>query len=99
MGLIFDMCDIKGDNQINKRELIKACKSNKAIADFFKLPTAIRQEDGRNQFESIFQAIDSDDNRELSWEEFKIFFGKARKSMETSGSAEKSKPALPIAEA
>jgi len=68
---IFDTCDTNGDGQVNKRELILACRAHKGIANFFKLPQQIRQEDGsRDIMERVFQSMDRDDNREVSWEEF-----------------------------
>jgi Ca2+-binding EF-hand superfamily protein len=72
---IFGRCDSSQDGVISKRELIKICRSDKNIADFFGLPTQIRQEDGsRDQMESKFQAIDLDGDRSLSWQEFRGFF-------------------------
>lgn len=72
---IFERCDSSKDGLISKRELIKICRSDKAIADFFGLSTTIRQEDGtRDEMERRFQAIDADSNRSLSWKEFRSFY-------------------------
>ncbi|CAE8596022.1 unnamed protein product, partial [Polarella glacialis] len=74
MANIFDMCDVGGDKEINKRELIKACKNHEEVAEFFQLPRIIRQEDGsRDKMEATFQAIDGDHSRSISWAEFHSF--------------------------
>eukprot|EP00928_Gymnodinium_smaydae_P097038 TRINITY_DN8698_c0_g1_i1.p1 TRINITY_DN8698_c0_g1~~TRINITY_DN8698_c0_g1_i1.p1 ORF type:complete len:1814 (-),score=508.32 TRINITY_DN8698_c0_g1_i1:55-5496(-) len=68
---IFNLCDANGDGRINKRELIKACRSDPAIAEFFGLPAQIRQEDGsRDLLEALFQIVDDSEDRVVSWEEF-----------------------------
>merc|ERR1719399_1504760 len=75
---IFDQCDTSGDKKINKRELIKACREHKSIAEFFELPQVIRQEDGsRDEMEKFFQSLDKDDDREISWDEFRAFYVRA----------------------
>lgn len=72
---IFERCDSSKDGLISKRELIKICRNDKNIAEFFGLSTQIRQEDGtRDEMERKFQAIDSDSDRSLSWREFRAFF-------------------------
>jgi len=72
---IFDRCDANGDGQVNKRELVKECRKSWEVADFFRLPQAIRQEDGsRDLMEQLFQKMDTDGDREIQWEEFKLFF-------------------------
>merc|ERR1712110_943642 len=72
---IFDLCDKNSDGNINKRELILACRKSGDVADFFKLPRLIRQEDGsRTDMEALFQSADTDDNREMSWEEMKGWY-------------------------
>jgi Ca2+-binding EF-hand superfamily protein len=72
---IFDKCDASNDGKISKIELIKICRSDKSIADFFGLPSRIHQEDGsRDEMEKRFQAIDTDSDRNLTWEEFRRFY-------------------------
>jgi len=71
---VFDSCDVQKNGMVNKRELIKAIRSDEKMADFFGLPKEIRQEDGsRDQMEALFQAMDSDSDREITWEEFLAF--------------------------
>merc|ERR1712039_674463 len=77
---IFQKVDLNGDGSLNKRELIKMLRQNPDVASFFGLPTHIRQEDGsRDLLEAWFQKIDSDDNREITWEEFRDFHARGRR--------------------
>lgn len=72
---IFDQIDTTKDEMINKRELIKICRNDPSVAEFFGLPSKIRQEDGsRDDIERFFQAVDKDSDRQLSWDEFRAFF-------------------------
>jgi Ca2+-binding EF-hand superfamily protein len=72
---IFERCDSGKDEMINKRELIKICRSDRAISEFFGLASVIRQEDGsREEMERLFQAADRNSDRQLSWDEFRAFF-------------------------
>merc|ERR1711874_41861 len=49
--------------------------ANPEVADFFGLPRKIRQEDGsRDKMESLFQKIDGNNDRKISWEEFFRFY-------------------------
>lgn len=90
---IFDKVDTGKDSHINKRELIKICRADSSIADFFGLSPKIRQEDGsRDDMERLFQAIDSDSDRQLSWAEFRSFFlecmsGRSAASVRTQSSS------------
>ena len=77
---VFKALDLNGDGKVNKREFIRALRSNKEVQDFMQMP-AVKQEDGsRDSFESIFQAIDCDGDREISWVEFLNYFAKADSS-------------------
>merc|ERR1712083_524486 len=77
---IFQKVDMNGDGSLNKRELIKMLRQNPEMAEFFGLPTQIRQEDGsRDLFEAWFQKMDSDDSREITWEEFRNFHARGRR--------------------
>jgi len=72
---IFDRCDLNGDGQVSKIELIKLLRTDHEVADFFGLPYHIRQEDGtRDQMEAWFQQIDKDGDRFLTFDEFKHWF-------------------------
>jgi len=68
---------LDGNGQVNKREFIKILRQDKDIAAFFDLPQQIKQEDGSLEaFESFFQAVDTNDDRELTWDEFLKFLMK-----------------------
>lgn len=81
---IFEQCvgappEAGGPLTLNKRKLIKLCREDHTIAAFFRLPQQIRQEDGsRDAFEKEFQGIDTNNDREIDWEEFKAFYMKRR---------------------
>lgn len=77
---IFDQLDTDGNGRCTKREVIMACRKNSSIARLFSLPSKIHQEDGsRDLFEAIFQTIDSDDDRTISWHEFLQHFSVGRR--------------------
>jgi len=72
---IFTHCDRDGDGNVNKRDLIKVCKESDEVADFLQLPRQIRQEDeARVKMEHLFQAADQDNDRKITWEEFRAFY-------------------------
>lgn len=72
---IFQRCDRDGDGQINKREMILACRGSPETAAFLGLPSIIHQEDGsRDLLEAKFQGLDKDNDRYVSWEEFYAFY-------------------------
>ncbi|CAE7706149.1 unnamed protein product, partial [Symbiodinium sp. CCMP2456] len=74
LRMIFDSADVQGNGMVNKRELVKGLRRDAKMAEFFGLPSEIRQEDGsRDQMEALFQAMDSDSDREITWEEFVAF--------------------------
>eukprot|EP00928_Gymnodinium_smaydae_P084477 TRINITY_DN6774_c0_g3_i1.p1 TRINITY_DN6774_c0_g3~~TRINITY_DN6774_c0_g3_i1.p1 ORF type:complete len:489 (-),score=65.82 TRINITY_DN6774_c0_g3_i1:493-1959(-) len=72
---IFDKCDVNKDGQVSKRELIKTCRQDGEVAEFFNLPMQVRQEDGsRSKLEEVFQSIDTDGDREIRWAELLAFY-------------------------
>eukprot|EP00930_Biecheleria_cincta_P096796 TRINITY_DN88594_c0_g1_i1.p1 TRINITY_DN88594_c0_g1~~TRINITY_DN88594_c0_g1_i1.p1 ORF type:complete len:1030 (-),score=206.19 TRINITY_DN88594_c0_g1_i1:109-3198(-) len=72
---IFQRCDRDGDGQINKREMILACRGSPETASFLGLPSIIHQEDGsRDLLEAKFQALDKDNDRLVTWEEFYAYY-------------------------
>jgi len=78
LGKIFGICDVSGDGSINKRELIKTLRKDKEVARFFGLPAKIRQEDGsREMMETLFQTLDADNDREITWDELVAWYAEA----------------------
>lgn len=72
---IFDRCDSNNNGLINKRELIKALRADPDVAEFLELSRQVRQEDGpRDAMEDLFQALDRDHDREVTWDEFRAHF-------------------------
>lgn len=69
----FDQCDANKDNFVTKIELIKACRSHPNIAQLFGIPEHLR-ENAREQFEQVFQAMDRDGDRRLTFDELKAYF-------------------------
>jgi Ca2+-binding EF-hand superfamily protein len=69
---IFDDLDANKDGTVSRAEFIKAIRrGTSGVNEFFGLSTTVRQEDGtRDRFERVFQAIDTDNSRSISWEEF-----------------------------
>jgi len=70
---IFKMCDSgdwlqgAGDNTISVDELHKAATMNKEVSEFLELET-------RQGVEKFFKHLDSDENGEVTWEEFKAYY-------------------------
>ncbi|CAJ1335245.1 unnamed protein product [Effrenium voratum] len=69
----FRQCDNNNDNFVTKIELIKACKQHPKVAELFGVPAHLR-DDARAQFEHVFQAMDKDSDRRVSFEEVKAYF-------------------------
>merc|ERR1712048_884703 len=73
---IISTIDTNHDGRVNKRELIKALRESRDIAEFFGLPRTIRQEDGsRDALERVFQAIDANGDRDITAEELLTYHG------------------------
>jgi len=71
---VFDKIDGDGSQQITRIEFIKACRQDTSIKEFFGIKGDIQQENGgRDQFESIFQCMDKNQDKKISWEEFQKF--------------------------
>lgn len=69
---IFKMCDPQDNGTVNKRELIKIVRKEPAVSEFFGIPPDA--ENARDRIEGLFQAIDYDQDREITWDEFLLFY-------------------------
>lgn len=79
---IFSECDRSGDGSVSKIELIKALRRTHGVSEFFGLPQYIRQEDGsRDMMEELFQDMDVNDDRNVTWEEFQDFYSTCRENI------------------
>jgi Ca2+-binding EF-hand superfamily protein len=69
---LFDELDANHDGTVSRAEFIKALRRRESgVSEFFGLTTTVRQEDGtRDAFERVFQAMDQDSSRNISWDEF-----------------------------
>ena len=73
---IFQRLDRNGDGDISIREFIIAIRKDKALASWLNLASSsVKQEDGsRDTVERLFQNIDKDGDRSISWTEFLAHF-------------------------
>jgi Ca2+-binding EF-hand superfamily protein len=71
---VFKHTDKDNSGAINVRELLIALRKDTELQHLLHLPSHIRQEDGtRVAFERVFQAIDIDMDREITFEEFENY--------------------------
>lgn len=72
---IFRTLDRSQSNTVSKIEMLVGLKNSKLVREFFNLPAHIRQEDSatRKRFEEIFQGIDKDNNKSLTWDELELW--------------------------
>jgi len=76
----FDLIDRNGDGVLSRAEVIKAARDNADVRQLLQLPEHIRQEDGsRNDFEHVFQAIDKDESKSITRDEFEAYISAARR--------------------
>jgi len=67
---IFKECDENQDGTVSKIEFIRALRSKPDVAKFFNLSGKFGQESkGRTQMERVFQGIDHDGDKKITWEE------------------------------
>jgi Ca2+-binding EF-hand superfamily protein len=69
---IFKKCDPQENGTINKRELIKIVRKEPMVAEFFGMPSD--GEGSRERIEGLFQAIDADQDREITFDELHLFY-------------------------
>lgn len=71
----FAKIDQNGNGSLSRAEVIKACRKDAELRTMLHLPQHIREGDGsREAFERIFQQIDDDDDKVITFEEFHSFF-------------------------
>ena len=70
---VFVQLDRDGNGKVSRTEFLMALREDPALATVFHLPSRIRQEDGsRDAFERVFQGLDTDGDRSLSWDEIAV---------------------------
>ena len=86
MRAVFDTIDRNHDGSINVRELLLCLRKHPDVAEFMHLPMHVHQEGGtRETFEEMFQAIDKDGSRDVTWAEFESYFTWARRNVPLGG--------------
>jgi hypothetical protein len=68
---IFNIIDRDSDEELTIIELIQALRKSEKVADMLELSQKITEGKTRNKFEEWFQDADKNDDRKLSWDEFK----------------------------
>eukprot|EP00927_Polykrikos_kofoidii_P032247 TRINITY_DN27532_c0_g1_i1.p1 TRINITY_DN27532_c0_g1~~TRINITY_DN27532_c0_g1_i1.p1 ORF type:complete len:412 (+),score=53.55 TRINITY_DN27532_c0_g1_i1:177-1412(+) len=68
---VFRVCNTQGTNRIVKRDLVKACRTHRAIAEFFGLWNAYD-----SVVDRFFLTIDIDGDKTISWDEFRSWYVK-----------------------
>ena len=68
----FESIDKNNDGFITRAEMIKAVRSQPAVRKLLGLDAFRQGSEGHTAFERKFQAMDADDSREVSWEEFSL---------------------------
>ena len=71
----FSSIDANGNGVLSRAEVIKACRRDEQVRALLGLPAIIREGDGREDFESVFQQIDCNDSKDINFEEFNAFVG------------------------
>ena len=87
---IFHTIDRNGDGVINKRELLLALRlESLELHSMLRLPSHVRQEgESRAKFEAVFLAIDADNNKQLTLQEFERYVcGEAHTPLQLLASA------------
>ena len=75
---IFKMVDKDHKGLLSCRKLIQFLRENPHLARILGLPHSVPQEDStRNIFEEIYQAMDKDDDRNVTEQEFVAFFSES----------------------
>ena len=73
----FRLMDKDGNGKLSRAEVIQAVRKDAAVRKVLGLPAVIRQEDGRDLFEEVFQAMDTDGTKAVPFDEFARFLGAA----------------------
>ena len=92
---IFGQIDKDGSGAVTIRELIISIRKDAKLAETLKLPQSVRQEDGtRDELEKFFQALDTNGDRSLTFDEFSHFFADKKEALEVMRKNEGDAPAL-----
>jgi Ca2+-binding EF-hand superfamily protein len=70
---IFARADRNGDGQLTRAELILRLRDDTELAQMLRLPASVGDGE-RGAFEAVFQAMDVDESKGVSAEEFDLYF-------------------------
>lgn len=73
LGEIFARVDRDSSGQLNRAELILRLRKDEELRQLLHMPAKVGDTD-REEFEKIFQGMDTDDDRSVSREEFEQYF-------------------------
>ena len=69
----FNLLDVQHRGSVSRCEMIKVLRQSEEVRQLVGLPQNIK-DDNRDQFEHVFQAIDTDKSNEISLAEFEAYF-------------------------
>ena len=68
---LFDFMDKNGDGKVSRIEMIQALRKDPNTRKYLGLPAHFRQGSPEHAaFEAVFQRLDADGSREITWAEF-----------------------------
>eukprot|EP00658_Telonema_sp_P-2_P083187 TRINITY_DN8943_c0_g1_i8.p1 TRINITY_DN8943_c0_g1~~TRINITY_DN8943_c0_g1_i8.p1 ORF type:complete len:2058 (+),score=512.22 TRINITY_DN8943_c0_g1_i8:149-6322(+) len=70
LQVVWDMVDVNHDGGITRTEVIKALRKHPEVREVFGLDVFSQNTQGHNEFESKFQNLDTDNSRNVTWDEF-----------------------------
>ena len=85
---LFAKIDEDGDGNLNRREVMLACRDDTTINELFKVAGSAQEgKSKRERFDKLFGAIDADGGGTISWDEFLAFFMREGIISEEAGTA------------
>jgi len=71
LRVLFSFMDKNGDGKVSRIEMIQALRKDPNAARYLGLPSKFKQGTPEHtEFERVFQRLDADGSKEISWEEF-----------------------------
>ena len=90
---LFTSMDKNQDGTVNRREVIIACRKDGRVREYLGLPKSFRQgSEEHTRFESVFQGLDADGSREITWEEFVGYMRRGKSDEDAGGGGDAPRP-------